>query len=139
MASLPGIELSRFNRTFITRAALVIVAIIPAFYAGMYLASTQNPVDHLDSLPAVIVNHDVAADADGTTIDAGHDLVDELLESDESYDWSTASEKDAVVARTPLWFYVLREAEVNGGLELVMRGGRVVKSDKRGAVEASQG
>ena len=95
MASLPGIELSRFNRTFITRAALVIVAIIPAFYAGMYLASTQNPVDHLDSLPAVIVNHDVAADADGTTIDAGHDLVDELLESDESYDWSTASEKDA--------------------------------------------
>jgi putative membrane protein len=93
--SLPTIELSRFNRTFITRAALVIVAIIPAFYAGMYLASTRNPVDHLDSLPAVIVNHDVAALADGTRIDAGAELVDELTGSDESFDWSTASEDEA--------------------------------------------
>jgi len=94
-STLPGIELSRFNRTFITRAALVIVAIIPAFYAGMYLASSQNPVEHLDNLPAVIVNHDVAADADGTTIDAGTELVDELLDSDDSYAWVVADEKDA--------------------------------------------
>jgi len=94
-SSLPTIELSRFNRTFITRAALVIVAIIPAFYAGMYLASSQNPVEHLDNLPAVIVNHDVAADADGTTIDAGKELVDELLDSDDSYAWVVADEGDA--------------------------------------------
>ena len=95
MASLPGIELSRFNRTFITRAALVIVAIIPAFYAGMYLASSRNPVEHLDSLPAVIVNHDVAAQANDLTIDAGADLVDELLESDDSYAWTTATSAEA--------------------------------------------
>ena len=94
-SSLPSIELSRFNRTFITRAALVIVAIIPAFYAGMYLASSRNPVEHLDSLPAVIVNNDVAARADDITIDAGADLVDELLDSDDSYAWTTASPEEA--------------------------------------------
>jgi putative membrane protein len=95
MASLPGIELARFNRTFITRAALVIVAIIPAFYAGMYLASSRNPVEHLDSLPAVIVNNDVVAHADDITIDAGAELVDELTSSDDSYAWTTATAAEA--------------------------------------------
>jgi len=99
-STLPSIELSRFNRTFITRAALVIVAIIPAFYAGMYLASSRNPVEHLDSLPAVIVNHDTAAMADGTRINAGAELVTELTTGDESYDWVEATEADAEAGLT---------------------------------------
>lgn len=108
-SSLPSIELSRFNRTFITRAALVIVAIIPAFYAGMYLASSRNPVEHLDSLPAVIVNHDVAAQADDLTIDAGADLVDELLDSDDSYAWTTATEDDATAGLVDGTYFAMIE------------------------------
>ncbi len=49
----------------------------------------------------------------------------------------TSAEKDAVAARTPLWFYVLREAEVTDGL---MRGvgGRLVAETFHRAIEASR-
>jgi hypothetical protein len=49
----------------------------------------------------------------------------------------TAGEKDALVARTPLWFYVLREAEVNGG-RLHGVGARIVAETMHRAMEGSR-
>jgi hypothetical protein len=46
------------------------------------------------------------------------------------------TERDAVVARTPLWFYVLREAEVNGG-RLAGVGARIVAETFHRAMEGS--
>ena len=48
----------------------------------------------------------------------------------------TAAEKDKVAANTPLWFYVLREAELNGG---VMRGvgARILAETFHRAMEGS--
>jgi hypothetical protein len=52
-------------------------------------------------------------------------------------DQLTAAERDAVVARTPLWFYVLREAEVNQG-RLMGVGARIVAETFHRAMEGSR-
>ncbi len=52
-------------------------------------------------------------------------------------DHLTAAEKNAVVARTPLWFYVLREAELNGG-RLKGVGARIVAETFHRAMEGSR-
>ena len=49
----------------------------------------------------------------------------------------TKAEKDALVADTPLWFYLLREAEVNGG-RLTGVGGRIVAETFHRAIEGSR-
>lgn len=49
----------------------------------------------------------------------------------------TSAERDAVVARTPLWFYVLREAELNGGV-LAGVGARIVAETFHRAMEGSR-
>jgi len=49
----------------------------------------------------------------------------------------TASEKDNLVARTPLWFYLLREAETNGG-RLRGVGARLVAETFHRAMEGSR-
>jgi hypothetical protein len=54
-----------------------------------------------------------------------------------SLDRLTAGERDAVVARTPLWFYVLREAEFNGG-KLDGVGARIVAETFHRAMEGSR-
>ena len=52
-------------------------------------------------------------------------------------DHLTAAEKNAVVARTPLWFYVLREAELNDG-RLKGVGARIVAETFHRAMEGSR-
>ncbi len=49
----------------------------------------------------------------------------------------TAAEKDAVATRTPLWFYVLREAEVGQG-RLTGVGARIVAETFHRAIEGSR-
>ena len=48
----------------------------------------------------------------------------------------TAAQKDAVAAKTPLWFYVLREAELNGG-RMTGVGGRIVAETMHRAMQGS--
>ena len=49
----------------------------------------------------------------------------------------TTSQKDALVEKTPLWFYVLREAEVNGG-RMTGVGARLVAETFHRAIEGSK-
>jgi hypothetical protein len=49
----------------------------------------------------------------------------------------TQSQREAVVKNTPLWFYVLREAELNGG-KLSGVGARIVAETFHRAIEGSQ-
>lgn len=46
------------------------------------------------------------------------------------------AQQEAVVANTPLWFYILREAEINGG-KLGAVGGRIVAEVFHRAMEVS--
>ncbi len=52
-------------------------------------------------------------------------------------DGLTKAEKDALVTRTPLWFYVLREAELNDGV-LTGVGARIVAETFHRAIEGSR-
>jgi hypothetical protein len=52
-------------------------------------------------------------------------------------DHLTAAEKNALVARTPLWFYVLREAELNNG-QMTGVGARIVAETFHRAIEGSR-
>ena len=52
-------------------------------------------------------------------------------------DQLTAGEKDAVATRTPLWFYILREAELNNG-RLKGVGARIVAETFHRAMEGSR-
>ncbi len=49
----------------------------------------------------------------------------------------TAAERTAVTTRTPLWFYILREAELNNG-RLTGVGGRIVAETFHRAIEGSR-
>ncbi|WP_213814256.1 YhgE/Pip domain-containing protein [Glaciihabitans sp. dw_435] len=102
--SLPSTELARFGVTTKTKAALVIMAIIPALYGGLYLASNWNPTGHLDRLTAAVVDEDVpatvtATDGSSSTISAGADLTKELLKADSGFTWVKVS---AATARAGL-------------------------------------
>ena len=52
-------------------------------------------------------------------------------------DHLTAAEKDLVAGRTPLWFYILREAELNNG-RLKGVGARIVAETFHRAMEGSR-
>ena len=52
-------------------------------------------------------------------------------------DHLTAAERDTVASRTPLWFYILREAELNSG-KLKGVGGRIVAETFHRAMEGSR-
>jgi hypothetical protein len=54
-----------------------------------------------------------------------------------SLDSLTPAQQDAVVANTPLWFYILREAELNDG-RLTGVGGRIVAETFHRAIEGSR-
>jgi hypothetical protein len=54
-----------------------------------------------------------------------------------SLDQLTGAEKDAVAANTPLWFYILREAELNNG-RLKGVGARIVAETFHRAIEGSR-
>ena len=49
----------------------------------------------------------------------------------------TPSQRSGLVARTPLWFYILREAELNGG-RLTGAGARIVAETFHRAMEGSE-
>ena len=52
-------------------------------------------------------------------------------------DGLTAQQRDALIANTPLWFYILREAELNNG-KLKGVGARIVAETFHRAMEGSQ-
>ncbi|KNC20226.1 hypothetical protein AC792_01815 [Arthrobacter sp. RIT-PI-e] len=102
MFSLLRTELSRFRITLKSRAALLVIAIIPALYGGLSLAATGDPTGHLDRPPAAGVHGDPPATStgpDGTerTVAAGAELTDTLIASgDAGFTWVAVDEEDAV-------------------------------------------
>ncbi|MHA7210859.1 YhgE/Pip family protein [Arthrobacter sp. MDT1-65] len=89
MFSLLRTELSRFRTTLTARAALLVIAIIPALYGGLYLAANWDPTGHLDHLTAAVVDEDRPAtatgpDGAGRSVSAGADLAESLTSSDEA-------------------------------------------------------
>jgi putative membrane protein len=127
MFSLPWLELARFKRHTITRLAMIVVAVIPAIYGGLYLASNWNPTDHLDKLQAAVVNEDTGAEkpnSDGETLNAGDELVDEITPKGEGgFDWESTSQEEADKGLAEGKYFAILEIPSDFSKHLVSTGG----------------
>ena len=81
-----GTELRRFRRGRMPRLAVLAMVLMPLLYGALYLWAFWNPPGNLDRLPVALVNEDVGATVDGTTVDAGTEVTSNLV-NDASLDW----------------------------------------------------
>jgi len=91
---LAALELRRFGRGKLPRAALVALLVLPLLYGALYLWSFWDPYGRLDRIPVALVNDDRGARADGQRISAGDDLTEGLRDSD-VFDWHEVSAAQA--------------------------------------------
>ncbi|MGA5408908.1 YhgE/Pip family protein [Streptomyces lavendulocolor] len=91
---LAALELKRFGRGKLPRAALVAILLLPLLYGALYLWSFWDPYGRLEKLPVALVNEDKGATADGKKITAGADLARNLRES-KVFEWHEVSDAEA--------------------------------------------
>lgn len=91
---LAALELKRFGRGKLPRAALVALLLLPLLYGALYLWSFWDPYSRLDKVPVALVNSDRGATVDGKHIDAGGEITRKLRDS-KTFDWREVSEEEA--------------------------------------------
>ncbi|GAB1335162.1 YhgE/Pip domain-containing protein [Streptomyces sp. E-15] len=91
---LAALELRRFGRGRLPRAALVALLVLPLLYGALYLWSFWDPYGRLDRIPVALVNDDKGATAGGKKITAGDDIVDGLRDS-RTFEWHEVSDAKA--------------------------------------------
>ncbi|MFF8874166.1 YhgE/Pip family protein [Streptomyces massasporeus] len=91
---LAALELRRFGRGKLPRAALVALLVLPLLYGALYLWSFWDPYGRLDKIPVALVNDDKGATADGKKITAGDDITKGLHDS-KTFDWQEVSAAEA--------------------------------------------
>ncbi|MFF4897375.1 YhgE/Pip family protein [Streptomyces sp. NPDC001068] len=91
---LAALELRRFGRGRLPRAALVALLVLPLLYGALYLWSFWDPYGRLDRIPVALVNDDRGASASGRKITAGDDIVDGLRDS-RTFEWHRVSAAEA--------------------------------------------
>ncbi|GGQ60561.1 YhgE/Pip domain-containing protein [Streptomyces pilosus] len=91
---LAALELRRFGRGTLPRAALVALLVLPLLYGALYLWSFWDPYGRLDRIPVALVNDDEGAGAEGRRITAGDEIAQGLRDSD-TFDWREVSAREA--------------------------------------------
>jgi putative membrane protein len=91
---LAALELRRFGRGRLPRAALVALLLLPLLYGALYLWSFWDPYGRLDKIPVALVNNDKGTTADGKRIAAGDEITGKLLDS-KVFDWHEVSSAEA--------------------------------------------
>ncbi|MFG2118542.1 YhgE/Pip family protein [Streptomyces sp. NPDC048710] len=91
---LAALELRRFGRGKLPRAALVALLVLPLLYGALYLWSFWDPYGRLDRIPVALVNDDKGATAGGKKITAGDDIVAGLRDS-KTFAWHEVSDAEA--------------------------------------------
>ncbi|MET9952654.1 YhgE/Pip domain-containing protein [Streptomyces sp. NPDC006339] len=91
---LAALELKRFGRGKLPRAALVAILLLPLLYGALYLWSFWDPYSRLDRIPVALVNEDRGATADGKRITVGADITESLRES-AVFEWHEVSDAQA--------------------------------------------
>ena len=92
----------------------LILALVPAAFAGMMVWAMQDPLNRLDRVPAAVVNEDTRVSIDSgdstTSVDLGQEIVDNLFDKDEgdNFAWTVTSASDAASGlRDGRYFVVL--------------------------------
>ncbi|MEU6127205.1 YhgE/Pip domain-containing protein [Streptomyces sp. NPDC047123] len=83
---LAALELRRFGRGKLPRAALVALLLLPLLYGALYLWSFWDPYGRLDRIPVALVNDDKGATAQGKKLTAGDNIVEGLRDS-KTFEW----------------------------------------------------
>ncbi|MFD5103257.1 YhgE/Pip family protein [Streptomyces albidochromogenes] len=91
---LAALELKRFGRGKLPRAALVALLLLPLLYGALYLWSFWDPYGRLDRIPVALVNDDKGAEAGGKKIAAGDEITEKLLDS-KVFEWHEVSADEA--------------------------------------------
>lgn len=91
---LAALELRRFGRGKLPRAALVALLVLPLLYGALYLWSFWDPYGRLDRIPVALVNDDKGATVGDKKLVAGDDITKGLRESD-VFDWQEVSAAEA--------------------------------------------
>ncbi|MEU8696741.1 YhgE/Pip domain-containing protein [Streptomyces sp. NPDC048680] len=91
---LAALELRRFGRGRLPRAALAALLLLPLLYGALYLWSFWDPYGRLDRIPVALVNDDKGALAEGKRIAAGDEITGKLLDS-KVFDWHEVSDAEA--------------------------------------------
>lgn len=91
---LAALELKRFTRGRLPRAALAVMMLLPLLYGALYLWSFWDPYARIDRIPVALVNEDEGATAGGERIEAGDSLTRRLRESG-TFDWHETGAADA--------------------------------------------
>ncbi|MFD9123740.1 YhgE/Pip family protein [Kitasatospora sp. NPDC059571] len=92
--SLARLEIGRFARGRLPRAAMAALLLLPLLYGALYLWSFWDPYGRLDRLPVALVVEDRPVTVQGRTVDAGHDLAAKLRQS-RTFGWQETSADDA--------------------------------------------
>ncbi|MEI7058782.1 YhgE/Pip domain-containing protein [Nocardioides sp. CCNWLW239] len=88
-------ELRRITAGRLAKLVIVALVLVPTLYAGLYLYANHDPYANFDELPAALVVEDTGATTtDGTEVDAGREVADNLLESGD-FDWTETSAAEA--------------------------------------------
>jgi putative membrane protein len=88
-------ELLRVTGGPMRRAAVIAMVAIPTLYGGLYLYANHDPYGRLDHVPAALVVLDRGSTlTDGTRVDAGREVADQLQES-RDFDWHVVSPERA--------------------------------------------
>lgn len=91
---LASLELRRFGRGKLPRAALAALLLLPLLYGALYLWSFWDPYGRLDRIPVALVNDDKGATAAGKKLTAGDDITKGLRDSD-TFEWHEVSAAEA--------------------------------------------
>ncbi|MEV0255476.1 YhgE/Pip domain-containing protein [Streptomyces sp. NPDC050732] len=91
---LAALELRRFGRGKLPRAALVALLLLPLLYGALYLWSFWDPYGHLNRIPVALVNDDKGATAQGKKLAAGDNIVEGLRDS-KTFEWHEVSDAEA--------------------------------------------
>ncbi|MFB8116274.1 YhgE/Pip family protein [Streptomyces sp. NPDC056465] len=91
---LAALELRRFGRGRMPRAALVALLLLPLLYGALYLWSFWDPYGRLDRVPVALVNDDKGTTTGGEHLAAGDEITEKLLDS-KVFDWHEVGSAEA--------------------------------------------
>jgi putative membrane protein len=89
-----GSEIKRFGRSRMTRAAIVVLMLLPLVYGALYLWAYWDPFGHVNKMPVALVNSDRGAVVSGQKINAGAEIAKSLT-ADRSLDWHVVGPDEA--------------------------------------------
>ncbi|SRX92787.1 hypothetical protein MSP7336_01013 [Mycobacterium shimoidei] len=89
-----GSEIKRFGRSRMTRAAIVVLMLLPLVYGALYLWAFWDPFGHVNKMPVALVNADRGAVVSGQRLNVGDEIAKGLT-ADSDLDWHVVDAEQA--------------------------------------------